>query len=109
MADAPKDVFPTEFKSGGRTPTERLDWDDLAAIPFSVEAELGRCTLQVRDILSLRKGSVVPLNKAAGELTDLCCNGVPFARGEIVVVGDVLNIRIVEIFGLAQRELLENE
>ena len=59
-------------------------------------------------MLGLERGSVVPLNKLAGEMADVHVNGVPLAKGEVVVLGDSINIRIAEIFGLsAEKEPTE--
>ncbi|MBM3290634.1 MAG: flagellar motor switch protein FliN, partial [Candidatus Hydrogenedentes bacterium] len=60
---------------------------------------LGACTMLVRDVLALQRGSVVQLSKLAGEMTDIYLNGLPLARGEVVVIGDTLHVRIGEIVG----------
>jgi flagellar motor switch protein FliN/FliY len=73
--------------------------EDLRRVKLNVTAELGKCTMQVRDVLELRKGSVIQLNKLAGEMTDIYVNGLPLARGEVVVIGDALHVRIGEIIG----------
>jgi flagellar motor switch protein FliN/FliY len=77
--------------------------DDLAAVPLMVAAELGRAKTRVRDILDLKVGSLVTLEKVAGEMADITVNGIPFARGEVVVIGDMLHVRIAEIGGSGER------
>lgn len=84
----------------GPTPAgSHMDIEDLKRVKLNVTAELGKCTMQVRDVLELRKGSVIQLNKLAGEMTDIYVNGLPLARGEVVVIGDALHVRIGEIIG----------
>ncbi len=79
---------------------ETLDIQDLLKVRFSITADLGKCKTTVRDVLALREGSVLPLDKLAGEMADLQINGLPFARGEVVVLVDGLSVRIAEIAGL---------
>lgn len=81
-----------------------LSVDDLHEVRLHVTAELGRCTLLVREVLELKQGSVLPLNRMAGEMVDICINNVPLARGEAVVIGDTLHVRITEIFGFNKKE-----
>lgn len=78
--------------------------DDLKEVRLSVTAELGTCTMRVREVLDLKRGSVVPLSKMAGEMTDILVNGLPLARGEVVVIGDALHVRIGEVIGATERE-----
>ena len=80
-----------------------LIMEDLAAVPLKVAAELGRAKTRVRDILELKVGSLVTLEKVAGEMADITVNGIPFARGEVVVIGDLLHVRIAEIGGTIER------
>ncbi|HPO14024.1 MAG TPA: FliM/FliN family flagellar motor switch protein [Candidatus Hydrogenedentes bacterium] len=83
---------------------ESLDINDLRPVKLNVSADLGTCPLLVREVLELKRGSVLPLNKLAGEMADISVNGIPMARGEVVVLGDSLSIRIAEIFGAGEKE-----
>lgn len=85
-----------ELSGGMNLPGARLSLGDLSKIPLTVTAELGRVDMRVRDILGLKIGSLVVLDKFAGQMTDVLVNDVPMARGEIVVIGDSLNVRIAE-------------
>ena len=78
-------------------PGVHLGVDDLRQVRLHVTAELGRCALLVREVLELKRGSVLPLNRMAGEMVDICINNVPLARGEVVVIGDALHVRIAEV------------
>lgn len=80
-------------------PGAHLKLDDLKRVKLTVSADLGSCGLLVRDVLALQRGSVVQLSKLAGEMTDIYLNGLPLARGEVVVIGDTLHVRIGEIIG----------
>lgn len=66
----------------------------LADIPLKLQAELGRTRLTVRDILELTEGSVIALNKLAGDQVELYANGYLLARGEVVVINDAFSVRI---------------
>jgi flagellar motor switch protein FliN len=76
--------------------TSRLMLSDLAGVPLTIGAELGRARLRVRDILGLKVGSLVTLTKVAGEMADVTMNGIHFAQGEVVVIGDILHVRIAD-------------
>jgi flagellar motor switch protein FliN/FliY len=69
----------------------------LMDVAVCVTAELGRVTMSIGDILKLGLGSVVELDRAVSEPVDLLVQGVPFARGEVVVIEDRFAIRIQEI------------
>lgn len=62
-----------------------------------VLAQLGQVEIAVRDLLQMGPGSVIQLDKKAGEPVDLYLRGVQFATGTLVVVGDQLGVRIKEI------------
>lgn len=84
---------------------ERVLLRDLAAVKLEISADLGACTMFVRDVLGLRKGSVIPLDKLAGEMADIYVNGVPMAKGEVMVMGDSLQLRIAEIYGATEKDM----
>ena len=69
----------------------------LADVEMGVTAELGRCEMTIRDVLSLTAGAVIDLDRAAGTPVDLLVNGTAIARGEVVVVDEEFGIRITEI------------
>ena len=64
---------------------------------MELSVEIGRTTKMVKDILELNKGSLVVLDKLAGEQVDLYVNGQCIAKGDVVVVDDNFGIRIAEI------------
>lgn len=73
------------------------DFELIADVPLQVSAELGRTTMQLKDILRLHKGSVIELDRLAGEPADVFINGKAFAKGEVVVVGESFGIKLVSI------------
>ncbi len=87
-----------EIRGGIRT-GEHLTIEDLKDVRLSITADLGKCRMSIREILDLKRGSVIQLDKLAGEMSDVCVNGIPLARGEVIVIADALNIRIGEIIG----------
>lgn len=84
-------------------PRDSLVMDDLLDVHLTIHADLGRCRMSVRDVLDLRQGSIVQLDKQAGEMTDVFLNHQPLAKGEVVVIGDTLHVRIGEILGTAEK------
>lgn len=80
---------------------------DLASVRLSITADLGKSSMLVREVLDLKKGSVVSLDKLAGEMTDVYVNGMPLAKGEVVVIGDALHVRIAEIWGVNESDIAE--
>ena len=97
--DAQEHAFEEELRPVQPGP-QRLSYQDLKRVRLNVTADLGQCPMLVREVLELKRGSVLPLDKLAGELADLQINGIPFAKGEVVVLGDNLHVRIAEIFGM---------
>ncbi len=87
-----------EFSELDQTPQgSGLSLDLVLDISMPVTVELGRSTITVRELLQLRTGSVVELDKMAGEPLDLYVRDVRFARGEVVVVDNNFGLRITEI------------
>ncbi len=96
-----------EVTSQGAYGAERVALDDLAQVRMTITAHLGSCLMTVREVLGLKRGSIVPLDKLAGEMTDIYVNGLPLARGEVVVIADELHVRIGEIVGQEDRSGFE--
>jgi flagellar motor switch protein FliN/FliY len=71
----------------------------LGDVNLRMTIRLGKVGMFVKDVVELRTGSVVELDKLAGEQMDLYINDVFFAKGEVLVIGDTLSIRITEIAG----------
>jgi len=81
----------------------------LLDIPLEISVELGRVKMQVKDVLELGSGSIVEIDKAAGEPVDVLVNGRMVARGEVVVIEDNFGVRITEILKPHERLMRLNE
>ena len=90
---------------GASKPTFEHDssMDVLLDVPLEISVELGRVKMVVRDVLDLGTGSIVEVDKAAGEPVDVMVNGRLVAKGEVVVIEDNFGVRITEILNPAER------
>jgi flagellar motor switch protein FliN len=71
----------------------------LSAVPVDLSVEMGRTRMTVGETLELRQGSIVTLNRMAGEPVDLLVNGTLIARGEVVVIDEQFGLRVTEVLG----------
>jgi flagellar motor switch protein FliN/FliY len=71
----------------------------LSDVPVDVAVEMGRTRMTVGETLELRQGSIVTLNRMAGEPVDLLVNGTLIARGEVVVIDEQFGLRITDVIG----------
>jgi flagellar motor switch protein FliN/FliY len=97
--DLPTEVFEFQFPEfGGTVPsTEHATLDQISEVELDVKIELGRTNMYLEDILKLRKGSVVPLDKMAGDTVDIFINGRLLARGEVLVMNENFCVRVAEL------------
>jgi flagellar motor switch protein FliN len=79
------------------------DLQVILDIPLRVSVELGRTKILVQDLLKLHRGSVVELNKLAGDALEVLVNDKVVARGEVIVVNEKFGIRLTEIMSHDQR------
>ncbi|PIU32590.1 MAG: flagellar motor switch protein FliN [Syntrophobacteraceae bacterium CG07_land_8_20_14_0_80_61_8] len=79
------------------------EMDFILDIPLELSVELGRATMILNDLLQLGQGSVVELNKLAGEPLEVLVNGRLVARGEVVVVNEKFGVRITDIISPLER------
>ena len=77
--------------------------DLLLGVNLQVAVEIGRTTLPIRDVLALTPGSIIELDKLAGEKVDILINGRPIAQGEVVVVDENFGVRITDVVARQQR------
>lgn len=92
-----------ELRSPQTPQKETASLDMLLDIGLQVTVELGRAKMNIRDILTVGPGTVVELNRVAGEPVDILINGKLIAKGEVVVIGDMFGVRVVDILPPAQR------
>jgi flagellar motor switch protein FliN/FliY len=74
----------------------------LHDVPVELAVEIGRTRMTIRQTLELRPGSVVSLNRLAGEPVDLLINGKPIARGEVVVIDEEFGLRVTDVVSSGQ-------
>lgn len=87
----------------GASSSGKRDLDFILDIPLEVSAELGRTKLLINELLQLGQGSVVELNKLAGEPLEIYVNGKLVARGEAVVINEKFGIRLTDIISPIER------
>ncbi|RZT22931.1 flagellar motor switch phosphatase FliY [Fictibacillus sp. BK138] len=95
----------SDFSDFGSSQTETKNLDMLLDIPLQVTVELGRTKKTIKDILEMSAGSIVELDKLAGEPVDIFVNQKMIAKGEVVVIDENFGVRVTEI--LSQRDRLE--
>ncbi len=84
---------------GAGGPPEKVSMDLLRDVTLDLKIELGRTRMHLDEILQLRKGSVVTLDKLAGDPVDVYVNGRLVARGEVLVLNDNFCVRVAELVG----------
>jgi len=92
-----------EEKSPGSDNTSARRLELLMDVPLDLTVELGRTRMSIQDLLNLSPGSVVELDKVAGEPLDVLINDRLIARGEAVVVNDKFGVRITDIVSPSER------
>jgi len=93
----------TQESKAPRPETGRRDLDFILDIPLDVSAELGRTKLLINELLQLGQGSVIELNKLAGEPLEIYVNGKLVARGEAVVINEKFGVRLTDIISPIER------
>jgi flagellar motor switch protein FliN len=94
---------PTDAVGGGPVDLRRLH-----DVPVELAVEIGRTRMTIGQTLDLRPGSVVSLNRLAGEPVDLLINGKPIARGEVVVIDEEFGLRVTDVVS-SGRGAIEDE
>ncbi|MDC5703588.1 flagellar motor switch protein FliN [Vibrio europaeus] len=85
------------------TEDERRKLDTILDIPVTISMEVGRSQISIRNLLQLNQGSVVELERLAGESLDVLVNGTLIAHGEVVVVNDKFGIRLTDVISQTER------
>jgi len=82
---------------------EHARLDSILDIPVTISMEVGRSKINIRNLLQLNQGSVVELDRIAGEPLDVLVNGTLIAHGEVVVVNDKFGIRLTDVISQTER------
>ena len=93
----------TDEAKAPKADSNRRELDFILDIPLDVSAELGRTRLLINELLQLGQGSVVELNKLAGEPLEVYVNGKMVAKGEAVVINEKFGIRLTDIISPIER------
>ena len=83
--------------------TGEVKMDAILDVPVTISMEIGRTNLNIRNLLQLNQGSVVELDRLAGEPMDVLVNGTLIAKGEVVVVNEKFGIRLTDIVSPTDR------
>jgi flagellar motor switch protein FliN/FliY len=89
--------FETTVASGDGGSDGPPELERLYDVPVELAVEIGRTQMTIRETLALGPGSIVTLNRLAGEPVDLLVNGKPIARGEVVVIDEEFGLRVTEV------------
>lgn len=82
---------------------EKRRLDSILDIPVVISMEVGRSQIPIRNLLQLNQGSVIELERVAGEPLDVLVNGTLIAHGEVVVVNDKFGIRLTDVISQTER------
>lgn len=101
----PINVQPAQFQSfdEGKVIVEKKNIGIIMDVPLQVTVELGRTNKLIRDILEFGPGSIIELDKLAGEPVDILVNGKVIAKGEVVVIDESFGVRITDIIYPSKR------
>ncbi len=80
-----------------------VNLDVILDVPVTLAMEVGRTRISIRNLLQLNQGSVVELDRAAGEPLDVFVNGTLVAHGEVVVINEKFGIRLTDVISPAER------
>ena len=80
-----------------------VNLDVILDVPVEISMEIGRTKINIRNLLKLNQGSVIELDRLAGEAMDVLINGTLIAHGEVVVVNDKFGIRLTDVISPTER------
>ncbi|CAM5203885.1 flagellar motor switch protein FliN [Alishewanella longhuensis] len=106
MAEAETDakaVELEELQDERDAAVDKRKLDTILDIPVTISMEVGRAKISIRNLLQLNQGSVVELERIAGEPLDVLVNGTLIAHGEVVVVNDKFGIRLTDVISQIER------
>lgn len=92
-----------ELKNEGSKAAINPELEVILDIPVSISMEVGRTSITIRNLLQLNQGSVIELDRLAGEPLDVLVNGTLIAHGEVVVVNEKFGIRMTDVISPAER------
>ncbi|HEY4873746.1 MAG TPA: flagellar motor switch protein FliN [Steroidobacteraceae bacterium] len=102
-AEARAAEFENLKPEGGPQTNRDVNMDVILDVPVTLSMEVGRTRIPIRNLLQLNQGSVIELDRAAGEPLDVFVNGTLVAHGEVVVVNEKFGIRLTDVISPAER------
>lgn len=96
-------AVPPADTGGLPSPASDVNLDVILDVPVTLSMEVGRTRIPIRNLLQLNQGSVVELDRAAGEPLDVFVNGTLVAHGEVVVVNEKFGIRLTDVISPSER------
>lgn len=104
-AEAAAEAVPVEQLNDSSKPTSNADMnlDMVLELPVTISMEIGRTKISIRNLLQLTQGSVIELDRLAGEAMDVLVNDTLIAHGEVVVVNDKFGIRLTDVISADER------
>lgn len=100
VAPAPMEEL---MPSAGGGSSDSPDLDVILDIPVNISMEVGNTEISIRNLLQLNQGSVIELDRLAGEPLDVLVNGTLIAHGEVVVVNEKFGIRMTDVISPSER------
>lgn len=102
-ADKPASARFQELKADNVAGSDEVSLEAILDVPVTISMEIGRTQIPIRNLMQLNQGSVVELDRLAGEPMDVLVNGTLIAQGEVVVVNDKFGIRLTDVISPADR------
>lgn len=97
------EMLQAEASGASAETTRDVNLEVILDVPVSLSLEVGRAKISIRNLLQLNQGSVVELDRAAGEPLDVYVNGTLVAHGEVVTVNEKFGIRLTDVISPAER------
>lgn len=98
-----EDAVPAAQSGQRRGANQSPELDVILDIPVRISMEVGSTSITIRNLLQLNQGSVIELDRLAGEALDVLVNGTLIAHGEVVVVNDKFGIRMTDVISPSER------
>ncbi len=102
-ADTIRPMQPEDFSGIKNEPPSEVNLEMVLDVPVTISMEIGRTRIPIRNLLQLNQGSVVELDRLAGEPLDVLVNGTLIAHGEVVVVNEKFGIRLTDVISPSER------
>ena len=92
-----------DLRADGPIEGTDLNLDVILDVPVALSLEVGRTRMPIRNLLQLNRGSVIELERGAGEPLDVYVNGTLIAHGEVVVINDRFGVRLTDVVSPSER------